>query len=310
MVVLVIALFVVSCTRVPAGERPQDTAAVLKAVQSGTQGVVVKPTAHFPPATVYDQTELVMIVDVNNRGNHNLERQDCWIQVTGFDPNIIRGSWMSPRSCAENSGDSQLEGKNVYNLEGGFNQIEYKSSNIDLPENVYEYNPTLNILACYNYHTKASPQVCVDPLFYQVSSEQKTCLPHDVTLGGGQGAPVGVSYVGVDMVGNRAIFEMNIVNHGTGRVVSPDAHLQDCGTGQIEYQDLDKVKFEIKMQGGSVISCKPSDNYVRLVNGRGKIVCSFQIEGTFAYETPLLIDLDYGYIDSYKQPIKIIDTPE
>ena len=67
-----------------------------------------------------------------------------------------------------------LEGKNVYNVEGSTNILEFESS-LNLPYNVPDYSPTLNYLTCYNYHTAAYPSVCVDPLFYQVSSEQKTC---------------------------------------------------------------------------------------------------------------------------------------
>ena len=168
----------------------------------------------------------------------------------------------------------------------------------------------MNFLTCYNYHTTANPSVCVDPLFYQVTSEQKTCLPRDVSMGGGQGAPVGVSQVGVDMIGSRAVFEINIRNFGTGRVLSPDTDIRSCGQASIEYTDLDKVRYSVQMTGGSLIDCKPRDGLVRLTNNGGKIVCSFDIPGTFAFETPLQIGLDYGYVQSFQKPIKIIKTPE
>ena len=234
--------------------------------------------------------------------------------------------WMKSMQCTLNLADELLmaclqvhyslhlsacifQGKNVYNVEGDFNQIEFSSTNVNLPENVYEYNPTLNFVACYGYRTKASPQVCVDSQLYQVTSEQKTCLPQDVSMGGGQGAPVGVSFVGVDMTGTKAIFEINVVNQGGGRVVSPDASLSNCGVGNIEYRDLDKLRYEVGLSGGSLIDCKPQDHYVRLFNNQGKIVCSFNIPVTAPFQTPLLIDLDYGYIDSFQKSIKIIKTP-
>src|SRR3989338_11618042 len=110
---LLVLLIVASCNRVSAGERPRDTAAILKQVQTGTQGVEVSVLSNYPPAQVYDQNELIAIVEVKNKGNHNLEPQDCFIQISGFDPNIILGGFNQPRSCAENMGT--LEGKNVYN---------------------------------------------------------------------------------------------------------------------------------------------------------------------------------------------------
>jgi len=309
-IILVVSLiFLASCKPQPAaGEKPLDTAAALRLVQTGIRGIEIDTLQNLPPSTIYDQTELIAMVELKNKGNHDLQPQDCFIQITGFDPNIITGGLNVPRSCAENIGT--LEGKNVYNTEGGFNQIEFRSSNIMLPAGVFEYNPTLNFLACYNYHTTSNPSVCVDPLFYQVASEQKTCLPHDVGMAGGQGAPVGISYVGVDMVGDRAIFEINVMNYGSGRVLSPYADFRNCGQAVLEYVDLDKVGYTVQMSGGSLMDCKPRDGLVRLTNNQGKIVCSFNIPGASAFETPLMVDLDYGYMQSYTKPIKIIKTPE
>jgi hypothetical protein len=208
LAILAVTLLLSACGNRPAaGERPLDTAAALKIVQTGTQGVAISTIQNLPPPLIYDQNPFVALVEVKNKGNHDVQREDCFVQITGFDPNIMGYELVGPRSCAENVG--VLEGKSVYNTEGSFNQVEFRSSSVTLPLEVYEYNPRLNILACYNYITKASPQVCVDPLFYQVTSQQKACTPTDISMGGGQGAPVGISYVGVDMVGDKAIFEIH-----------------------------------------------------------------------------------------------------
>ena len=308
LLVILLTLFLISCKPKPgAGETPLDTAAALQQVRTGTQGVELQLVQDSPPAILYDQSDLIALVEVKNKGNHDLKAQDCFVHVTGFDRNIISGSFFGPRSCAEGVG--VLEGKNLYNTEGSSNLIEFQSS-INLPLGVPDYNPTLNFLSCYHYHTIANPSVCVDPLFYQVSAEQKTCRPKDVPMGGGQGGPVGVTYVGVDMVGNRAIFEINIRNQGTGRVLSPFANLNNCGQASIEYSDLDRVQYNVEMTGGGKVNCKPQDGFVRLSNGQGKIVCTFDIPGASAFETPLLIDLDYSYAQSFQRSVRIIKTPQ
>ncbi len=301
-------LFLVSCTAQPAaGEKPIETAAALQLVKTGTLGVETSLLQDLPPAISYDQNELTALVEIKNRGNHDLQAQDCFVQITGFDPNILLGGFSSPRSCAENVG--VLEGKNVYNTEGSSNTIEF-TANPSLPFGLTDYNPTLNILTCYNYHTIATPSICVDPLFYQITSEQKTCRPADVLLAGGQGGPVGITYVAVDMVGNKAIFEINVKNFGSGRVLSPYADIQSCGQASLEYKDLDRVAYNVEMTGGGKISCKPQDGFVRLVNEQGKIVCTFSIPGSASFETPLMVDLDYAYAQSFKKTIKIIRTPQ
>ncbi|MBI2582328.1 hypothetical protein HYV87_04360 [Candidatus Woesearchaeota archaeon] len=275
LLVILIALFLVSCKPKPgAGDSPRDTAAALQQVKTGTQGVEIKLLQDSPPSLLYDQNELIALVEVKNRGNYDLKAQECFIQIGGFDPNIISGGFSSPRSCAESLG--VLEGKNLYNTEGSTNLLEFEST-INLPAGVPDYSPTLNFLSCYKYHTIANPSVCVDPLFYQVSAEQKTC---------------------------------RLQNLGGGRVLSPFANIQNCGQASLEYRDLDQVGYNVEMTGGGKINCKPNDGFVRLVNNQGKIICSFNIPGAAAFETLLLVDLDYGYIESQQKSIKIIKTPQ
>lgn len=302
---ILLALFLTSCQPKPeAGERPVETEAALKIVQTGTQGLELKFLPDLPPRSLYDTTEFVAIAEIWNKGNYDLEPGTCFVELMGYDPNIIRGVFSS-QSCILGS---LLEGKKTYNLEGSFNQIEFKSTNNQLPFGVFEYEPTLNLVACYAYQTAASPLVCIENSLYTLTSEQKACFVSDVSTPGGQGAPVGIGYVGVDMARDKAIFEIKVVNHGAGRVLSPFSSLGNC-PNNLQYYDFDKVGYSVELSGGSLIDCKPTDNLVRLTNNQGKIVCTFNIGNAQAYETPLMIRLDYNYIQSLLQPVKIIKTP-
>src|SRR3989344_8771522 len=118
LLVILIALFLVSCKPKPgAGDSPRDTAAALQQVKTGTQGVEIKLLQDSPPSLLYDQNELIALVEVKNRGNYDLRAQECFVQIGGFGSNIISGGFSSPRSCAEGLGT--LEGKNLYNTAGG-----------------------------------------------------------------------------------------------------------------------------------------------------------------------------------------------
>ncbi len=306
LVILILMIFLSSCTgQVGGGERPADTASRLKSANSGTLGVEINLLNNFPPPLIYDTNELVALVEVKNQGNHPVRLQDCFVQVTGFDPMIIKNGFNMYHPCAENVGI--LEGKNEYNLQGGNNQIEFRSTDNSLPLGVFEYNPILNFVVCYNYHTMANPVVCVDPLFYQVTSQQKTCIPKDVSMGGGQAAPVGVSYVGVQMTGGGAVFEIGVNNYGSGRVLSPQSDLRNCGQTSLTYADQDVVYYTVSWSGGQ-LDCKPRD-FIRLNNNQGVIVCSATLPNSGAFETPLLVDLDYNYIKSFTKQVKIVRTP-
>jgi hypothetical protein len=308
LVLLVLAVvFISSCSYKPeAGETPVETATAVRQASIGTQGVEMNFLTDYPPAYLYDTTEFVAIAEVWNKGNYDLGPGECFVELTGYDKNIIRG--VQDRQTCTITG-TELEGKKAFNLEGSSDQLEFKSSNIILPPKVNEYNPNLNLVACYKYQTTASPMVCVENSLLQVTSEQKSCLVTDATgIGGGQAGPVGVSYVDVEMAGDRAIFSITVRNFDTGRVLSPQSSIGNC-PNTLERDEFDKVGYSVDLSGGSLIDCKPRDRLVRLNNGNGKIICSFNIGNTPAYETPLIINLDYNYMKSVKKQVKIIKTP-
>ncbi|MEK6939126.1 MAG: hypothetical protein AABX31_00205, partial [Nanoarchaeota archaeon] len=82
LLVILIALFLVSCKPKPgAGETPLDTAAALQQVKTGTQGVQLQLIQDSPPSILYDQSDLIALVEVKNKGSHDLKAQDCFVHV-------------------------------------------------------------------------------------------------------------------------------------------------------------------------------------------------------------------------------------
>jgi len=302
---LILSLFSVGCQLgVKGGETPEETAGLVSFVRSGTQGLEVGLVRDLPPRTIYDVADLTAVAELKNKGAYDIESDKCFVELGGFDKSIIRNIFPGTRqSCGD------IEGKSVFNEEGGFNQIEFQSSSLFLPQGVDKYSPNLVLSTCYNYKTIANPQICVDPNFYQLTSEQKSCQVRDVPLGGGQGAPVAVDFAGVDMLGSKAIIQLDISNAGGGRVVSPRTSLTQCPNA-LRYDNFDEVRFTVKLADKFPEKCTPSDNMVRLVDGRGKIFCTFNIGNVPAYETPLNIELNYNYLQSISKKIEIIKTPQ
>lgn len=309
-VIIVISLFLLSsCTQgVDRTDPRQGESAQLRA-HTGTRGVELTFDPQYPPLQIYDNSPLIMLIKVQNQGSHNLRAEECFVKVSGFDPNIIRGGMSALRSCAENMG-GMIEGKSAYNPEGDVNMLEFKSDNIRLPTGTFRYNPMLNIVSCYNYRVIASPLVCVDPQSYSYDPTRKSCIPRDVGVSGGQGGPVGVSHVKVDMALNQANFEITINNFDSGIVLSPNVDIRTCDDGNLNYDLYNRVRYDVMLSGGNKIDCSPRDGMVRLSNNVGKIFCKFQITEGNAFETPLTISLDYSYKKVYQKQINIIKTPE
>ena len=293
-------VFILACAQ----QRPEDiqeVSAVTKYVRSGTQGLQMNFVQDAPPRQIYDNADLVGVLELYNLGNYDLDENKCFIQFGGWDPSIVRGV-----NVRQICGD--LPGKSEFLIDGGYSAVEFKSSNILLPSDVDTFNPDVVATACYEYQTIASPQVCIDPAFFEIAREQRVCDVRDFSLGGGQGAPVAVTFVDVDMVRNRAIFKIDIQNVGGGRVVSPRVSLTQCLSGP-KYDEFDQVRYTVSLSSGTMVSCSPQDFLVRMKDGRGKIVCTFDVGNTRAYETPLRIELNYNYMQSIRTPVEIIRTP-
>ena len=302
--VILVGLFILSCTPLNP-ENINQVSAVTEFVRSGVQGVDMRFVQNLPPRQIYDTADLFALLELRNLGNYDLGRetfQQCVVQLGGFDPSIIRGI-NERQSCGD------LPGKSEFVVDGGFSTVEFASSSIILPQDVDKYEPPLVATACYEYKTVAAPQVCIDPDFFEITSSQRACDVRDFGLGGGQGGPVGVTYVNVDMVGSRAQFQIEVANLGSGRVVSPRASITQC-PGGLRYKDFDEVQFQVELSGARLVRCAPSDQFVRLGDGRGRFVCTFDVGNVPAYETPMRIELNYNYMQSIRTPVEIIRTPE
>jgi len=124
-------------------------------------------------------------------------------------------------------------------------------------------------------------------------------------MGSGQGGPVSVSAVRVNTIGDKAHFKIEVNNAGKGKVI----RIHECPF-DLEYDDLNKAKYYVTLSGKRPEKCSPS-NEVRLINGKATIFCTFVIpsENKFAYQTPLEIKLDYGYMESISKKVEIIKVP-
>ena len=263
---------------------------------SEVKGVSITIDQNNPPASISDLKNLVALVNVENEGGHEIGSDDCFVSITGFDQNILTSGFGDAQTCTGELDSLSTGDKTELRFEG----------DINLPPGVDDYDPQLNFNVCYGYHTYANPSVCVDPLFYQVSTEPKECVPEDINIQSDEVAPIDVVNVEVNMVSDgKAVFEIELENFGDGKILSSEIDLQSC-TQNLDYDDLYKVGYNVQLSGGELDHCLPN-NFVKLINNKGTIVCTFNVNGDAAFETNLDIDLDYKYLDSKIKPLEILD---
>lgn len=290
-------------------------------VHTGSVGLDLRFVKDNPPTDIFSNQDLQFMIEVRNKGTHSITgAQEAFLYLTGFDTSLIPMPFTS--DDIYNCANGPLEGKSLFNPEGGYAICdEFSTTGGMVLGKIDEYKPTIVATACYKYFTDASIPICVDPDPTKIM-ENEACQVKDVAALGGQGAPVAVSGVSVDSFQGSTLVKIKLKNVGTGRVVDRDA-VRSSGisptTGncpfELKYQGLDKVHYnsndirlgtEIIPEGGN---CQPASP-ITLIDGEGVLYCKFYFDGsnTAAFSTALNIRLEYGYMDSIKKDVRIINT--
>ena len=314
--------------------------------RTGTQGLELRFPPNMPTKLFEGDRDVGFILEIRNKGafpqNDVTEETNDFqarLYFGGFDANILKVGQDSPSFAAINpiivaaakGTDFSLEGRSSFNSEGGIQVIPLAFFVERLPPGTSfsVYRPKVRAAVNYRYQTIASPTICVDPQPESATIRDKPCQFTDSIGVGSQGAPVAVTRVDQDVVRgsdgkSKLLYKIFIENVGTGRVLSLPAPLdeRDLNTNPFttgfRFQDLDQVdiggvSFGRKVSGSLVkANCKPQTK-VRLIDNKGVIFCQFdaEVEGvTSAFETPLFINLKYGYQDTVEIELEIREAIE
>ena len=297
---MVLALiFLTACATSDRGERDQN-------FRTGTQGLYMKLVPNLPPPRVYDDQDLNIFIELENRGAHDLGGPGDRIYLSGFDSNII--------TSVPRLGEPipKMEGKTQFGP-GAFDSVSFKGILRDLRgQNIDKYQTRILVTSCYNYETIATAQVCIDPDPYSFTSKQKVCVPVAVSTGS-QAAPIAVSSVNLEPSPGRTRFKITISNIGGGEPFrSGGNYLNRCNPNdpdQLRFNEVNYIRLDdVTISGRSIkSSCRPLDNnHIRLAGGRATIFCDLEsIPSSSAYTTPLTVKLSYGYRDFLFKDLEI-----
>lgn len=320
--VLVLVSFSYGCKLKKPGVTPEDGEP--EEIHKGYAGLEMSFMKNLPPDKIYDTTPLDIMLELQNKGTYDLSGNRCELYLHGYDEYIIPGLYKT-QSCGD------LEPKTLYNPEGGRDTKQFNTNTIYLPEGLDSLEQDFAVTACYEYQTIANPVVCIDPKLFESVSIERACNVQDTILSGGQGAPVSVDRVDVNMMKGKVLFKIHISNRGvssaktsifggkdtkqTGRrgtVLSYYSSIMNDCPFNLDYNDYNIVAYEVDMTGGSLIKCTPEIDgvpMIRLVDNKGTIYCYFNTYGDSAYKTPLSIVLDYNYMETISKQVEIIKSP-
>lgn len=297
-----LVLFSIGCSSNPRNEEGDVD------FRRGSIGLEMRFMDGNPPVELYEGDILPINIEMFNRGTAPIT--DGSLYLTGYDPNIITNNpWGGISGNLPFYGTPYpfqiLDTKSQFNTEGGYDVKEFQSGVITLPEGTTIYRIPLVAYACYDYFTLASENICIDPQPHRTYVD-KPCITQDVSLGGGQGAPVSVT--GIDVVNMRDELKLTftIQNVGGGDIVDLSVMKMKCPTS-FSPADLNVVYVDHVVVGPNFDikpSCQPNGR-IKLNDGYGKVICTFPITGTTAFKTPVEIRISYGYRDYIRQEVEI-----
>lgn len=288
----------------------RDQQAVIN-YRTGAQGLVLRFLQGLPPARLYDDQELNVVIEVFNVGANPVGVAGDRVYLSGYDPSLITGISTFGKDIPPS------EGKSLYNAQGTQSYVDFKGIPIKLrSRKVDRYPFTLLATTCYDYRTIASQNVCVDADPFSTTVKDKVCMSSPVSFGT-QGAPIAVNSVDVEPSPGRTRFTIRVANVGGGNVFRPGPeYLQKCSpydSKGLEFGEVDTVRVnDIQVSGLSILSsCRPLEqgNLLRMFNGQGQIVCELRSPRTNpAYFAPLVVDLQYGYRTSIAMPVEVLTS--
>jgi hypothetical protein len=286
--------------------------------RSGTEGLninIIGPNdiTLYPGSTSeYDEYEFRII----NKGSTTINKDDIYMRIQ-LTNNFLREKDTDKNRIILRSMDdfnaqktTYLEGKTRFNIQG------YDIShfiNIEAIPGPHRYT-TANIRAdlCYRYKTILTESICINTRKHRPN---QGCNKKEYYFSNGQGAPIRISKLEVRELqtsdDNIEIRLMITVENVQGNIVS-SAQSDKFAEGCLLQQDINKIDIIEAKLGSIDLNCNNNNDIIELIDNQRTITCTIDdnisdnAQGYF--DTPLYIELAYGYYTTYSKSISIIRT--
>jgi len=251
---------------------------------------------------------------IKNDGATDIDQNDVYLKIQfkeGFLKLREDGSTYKSISSLNdfNFGTiNHLMGKNKYSNNG--EEISYFTVLEAISPPNQGVSATINADLCYRYKTILSDTICVN-------SEKITnggCSVMDHSYSSGQGAPIKISKVEVRdiLLTNRKVTPKIIitVENAEGGIVSlagGDSFKEGC----LAKSDINKVTIESVALGNNELNCDIPSNIINFdEDGERKVSCEagsgIPTDPQGYYDTPIYIELSYGYHTMASMKVDII----
>ncbi|MBN1644509.1 hypothetical protein JW851_00515 [Candidatus Woesearchaeota archaeon] len=292
---LILFLILVGCTGIIPGQSKETIN--LPDVHEGTTAIEMEYINGMPPSEVFENQLFEIGLELHNSGATDI--------LNGIYNIALNEQYITMQD--EKMNRFNIKGKSMYEPLGGKQIIQLKARTGQLGELIKKQSTTIIANACYEYATYATIITCMDT--NQLKKETKVCTIQMQTPSGGQGGPVGVTSVETKILPHenenlvKPTYIIEIQNLGKGQIIDPGLVYDACTGRSIGKENYDIVQVNA-MLSNDVLNCEPA----KLKQKENKIVCELTqglSKSAGNYQTPLILELNYGYIQTLPKTIQI-----
>ncbi len=280
----------------------------------GTTGLSVDFAEGAPPTEAFDggDSPFDVVVIVENKGEHTVEKSDCRIKIKGVlasdfsksEAELIKNPSEDVESTKKNSEGDIIPGPAIYTEFTGFNHDDMLTGNTPF---------TILAEVCYLYETDSQAMLCIKEDNLDSTTEGRVCKVTETKTVYNSGAPVHIeNFKEIPSAKDKVRFTFDVVHKGTG-----DIYKKSTTCSKDTRADENKVWVEVQSTIAGSISCSnladgsDTNGYVRLYSqGKNTVSCTQQVTTNSDYETPINIKLQYDYEQTKTTEILIKHLPE
>lgn len=325
IMILLLTLLLAGCT----GTDTKKTAKEID-IRAGLSGLTLEFLKNTPPQRIFEGDKFPVVLKVKNTGAADVKEGKAFLSL-GAEKDytkelvLLQGGNVKLLDNTQNTASFALEGRSKINQKGGEEVISYNlvAGRVD-PQSEAHSSAVIATL-CYPYKTVLDATICIDTDPSGLRPGKKACSLKDLTFANGQGAPLAITKIEVQMLPSQESqespegygkivpqFLIFIENKGQGVAVKNDAVRDFCTQGKISHDKLNTIFVVASLpgkQGIEWLDCEPKQKGsaekqgydVKLKDKKDMIRCTFKtgIDSTQdSYLSPLKIELSYGYSQS------------
>ena len=276
--------------------------------RKGNLGLAINPLGGWQNSEVYEDNSFQIAFKIKNEGVFNISKG---IFVVSADRDLI--------DYSNNKQIFDLRGRTKFFNEGEDTIITYDLKTKPLPLHTQMVSDIRSDI-CYPYNTIFSKDVCINSDIYNTYKDKPSlCNKDEMSISGGQGAPVAVTHVKLKMIPSEGgvipLVEFEVRNLGRGLILNYNTYEDACSLRDYGFKNYGMINVDKAYLGSDVLECNNaiitinkemkkneySDSRKAVIKCKGPLM-----DPSEPYVSNVRLYLKYGYKEHLKSKIIVV----